>query len=46
MNFLEVKHLEGIVQQIRPELVFTQHGGDLNIDPALTFLATPTAPGR
>lgn len=38
-----VKHLEGIVQRIRPELVFTQHGGDLNIDHAITFRATLTA---
>lgn len=38
-----VKHLEGIVQQVRPELVFTQHGGDLNIDHAITFRATLTA---
>ncbi len=43
MNFLVVKHLEGIVQQIRPELVFTQDDGDLNIDPAITFHATLTA---
>ncbi len=35
-----VKSIEGRVHEIRPQVVFTQHGGDLNIDHAITFRAT------
>ena len=48
---LEVaKSIERCVQATRPELVFTQNGGDLNIDHVITFRATliatrPTAGG-
>jgi len=38
-----VKTVEGVVREVRPELVLTHHGHDLNIDHALTFRATLTA---
>ncbi|MFN0138109.1 MAG: PIG-L deacetylase family protein [Phycisphaerae bacterium] len=38
-----VKIIEGLVERHRPEVVFTQHGGDLNIDHVQTFRATLTA---
>ncbi|HTF89949.1 MAG TPA: PIG-L deacetylase family protein [Planctomycetota bacterium] len=38
-----VQHVEGLVAEFKPELVLTHHGGDLNIDHALTFRAVMTA---
>lgn len=38
-----VKPIESLVERLRPEVVFTQHGGDLNIDHVQTFRATLTA---
>jgi LmbE family N-acetylglucosaminyl deacetylase len=38
-----VKMIERLVEKIRPEAIYTQHGGDLNIDHAVTFRATLTA---
>lgn len=38
-----VKKVEKAVESFRPELVYTQHGGDLNIDHAITFRAVMTA---
>lgn len=38
-----VQTIEREVARIGPELVFTQHGGDLNIDHVVTFRATMTA---
>lgn len=38
-----VKILEGYVERLRPEVIFTQHGGDLNADHGVTFRATLTA---
>jgi LmbE family N-acetylglucosaminyl deacetylase len=38
-----VKIIESLVREIEPEIVFTQHGGDLNIDHVVTFRATLTA---
>lgn len=38
-----IKIIEGIVDQIKPQRVFTHHGGDLNIDHSITFRATITA---
>ena len=38
-----VKLVEGLVEQLQPEMVFTQHGGDLNVDHAVVFRATLTA---
>lgn len=38
-----VKKLEGVIAETRPSVIYTQHGGDLNIDHAITFRATLTA---
>jgi LmbE family N-acetylglucosaminyl deacetylase len=38
-----IKIIEDLINEINPHMVFTQHGGDLNIDHALTFRATLTA---
>ncbi len=38
-----VKQLEELVDQLRPTVVYTQHGGDLNIDHEVTFRAVLTA---
>ena len=38
-----VKIIEHIVQEVDPEIVFTHHGGDLNIDHRVVFQATLTA---
>jgi len=38
-----VKIVERWISEIRPARVFTQHGGDLNIDHAVTFRASLTA---
>jgi LmbE family N-acetylglucosaminyl deacetylase len=38
-----VKIVEGLVARLRPEVVFTQHGGDLNVDHQQVFRATLTA---
>ncbi|QXD14294.1 PIG-L family deacetylase [Rhodocaloribacter litoris] len=38
-----VKCIEGLIDAVRPEVVFTQHGGDLNIDHARVYRATLTA---
>ena len=38
-----VKQIEAAVERIRPETVYTQHGGDLNIDHKLVHRATLTA---
>lgn len=38
-----VKILEDAIAKLNPEVVFTQHGGDLNIDHAVTYRATLTA---
>jgi LmbE family N-acetylglucosaminyl deacetylase len=38
-----VKIIEGLVDRLRPTTVFTQHGGDLNIDHVQTYRATLTA---
>lgn len=35
--------IEREIVRVRPELVFTQHGGDLNMDHVITFRATLTA---
>lgn len=37
------QRIEREIARVRPELVFTQHGGDLNIDHVVTFRATMTA---
>jgi LmbE family N-acetylglucosaminyl deacetylase len=38
-----VKIVEELVERLRPELVFTQHGGDLNVDHGVLFRAALTA---
>jgi LmbE family N-acetylglucosaminyl deacetylase len=38
-----VKMLESLISELHPEIVFTQHGGDLNIDHVVAFRATLTA---
>lgn len=38
-----IKTIETLIKDLRPSEVFTQHGGDLNIDHAITFRATVTA---
>ena len=35
-----VKIIEDLVKKLRPQMVYTQHGGDLNIDHVVTFRAT------
>lgn len=38
-----VKLIEDLVTKIQPAVVYTQHGGDLNIDHVVTYRATLTA---
>jgi len=38
-----VKRIETVIDEFRPEIVFTQHGGDINIDHVITYRATMTA---
>ncbi len=38
-----VKIVDALIQKLSPELVVTQHGGDLNIDHVLTYRAVLTA---
>ncbi len=44
LPLLEIVHaLETEIKRVQPEVVFTQHGGDLNMDHVITFRATMTA---
>lgn len=38
-----VKHLEGLIETLRPEVVYTHHPGDLNVDHTVSFRAVLTA---
>ncbi len=38
-----VKIIEGWIDKLQPKVIYTQHGGDLNIDHALVYRATLTA---
>jgi LmbE family N-acetylglucosaminyl deacetylase len=38
-----VKIVESLIDKHAPQVVYTQHGGDLNVDHAITFRATLTA---
>lgn len=38
-----VQPLEALAEELLPEVVYTQHGGDLNVDHAVTFRAALTA---
>jgi LmbE family N-acetylglucosaminyl deacetylase len=42
-----VKQVEGLIEATRPDVIFTHHPGDLNIDHGITFRAvlTATRPG-
>jgi N-acetylglucosamine malate deacetylase 1 len=43
-SILEItQKLERVIDKIKPEIVYTHHGKDLNIDHQLTYLATMTA---
>lgn len=44
VDLLDVtKEIEKVINEFGPEIVFTQHGGDLNIDHVVTYRATLTA---
>jgi len=44
VSFLEiVKKIEEVIKKIKPEVIYTHHSGDLNIDHRLTFQAVLTA---
>ena len=38
-----VKIIEDLLAKLKPQVVYTQHGGDLNVDHVVTFRATLTA---
>jgi len=38
-----IKLLENLLGRLKPQVVYTQHGGDLNVDHAVTFRAALTA---
>ena len=38
-----VKVIDDLVAKLKPQVVYTQHGGDLNVDHVVTFRATLTA---
>lgn len=38
-----IKIIEEQIERVQPEVIYTQHGGDLNIDHVVTFRATLTA---
>jgi len=38
-----IKQIETVIAEVKPEVVFTQHGGDLNVDHQITFRAVMTA---
>lgn len=38
-----IKIIEELVSRLQPSVVFTQHGGDLNVDHTITYRATLTA---
>ncbi len=37
------QRIESEIARVQPEIIFTQHGGDLNMDHVITFRATMTA---
>jgi len=44
LPLLEItQNIEREIERVRPEFVFTHHGGDLNMDHVITFRATMTA---
>ena len=38
-----IKEIESVIEEVQPEVVYTQHGGDLNVDHQITFRAVMTA---
>lgn len=38
-----IKPIEKLILEVKPEIVYTQHGGDLNIDHEITYRAVLTA---
>jgi len=38
-----IKIIEGLIDDLQPQVVYTQHGGDLNIDHQIVYRATLTA---
>jgi len=49
VSFLDiVKKIEEIIEEIKPEIIYTHHSGDLNIDHRITFqsVLTATRPGE
>lgn len=38
-----VKKIEALIKRFKPSVIYTQHGGDLNIDHAIVYRATLTA---
>lgn len=38
-----IKIVEGVIERVQPEVIYTHHGGDLNIDHSITFRAVMTA---
>lgn len=38
-----VKHVEDVISELSPNVVYTHHGGDLNVDHRITFKAVLTA---
>lgn len=38
-----IKIIEGLIERVEPDTVFTQHGGDLNIDHTVVYRAALTA---
>ena len=38
-----VKLLEGVINEIRPQIIYTHHGGDLNVDHRITHQVVMTA---
>jgi LmbE family N-acetylglucosaminyl deacetylase len=38
-----VRQIEAVISQLRPTVIYTHHGGDLNVDHQITFKAVMTA---
>ncbi len=38
-----VKIIEGLIEKLKPQTIYTQHGGDLNVDHNVVYRATLTA---
>lgn len=38
-----IQEIETVIEEVQPDVVYTQHGGDLNVDHQITFRAVMTA---